>query len=72
MSTAALPPVSPGVDIHASRQPELYAVSLITFVLAVTAVSLRFLARKLLKSGYWLDDWLSIVAAVSWQEPYCI
>lgn len=65
MSTTALPPVTPGVDVQASRQPQLYAASTITFVLAVIAVILRFLSRKLLKTNYWLDDWLSVAALVS-------
>jgi len=68
MSTTALSPAPPGLNIHESRQPQLYAASTITFVLAVLAVCLRFLSRKLLKAGYWLDDWLSVGALVSLSE----
>ncbi|KAL8737027.1 MAG: hypothetical protein Q9181_002091 [Wetmoreana brouardii] len=57
-----LPPPPPGVDIHASRQPSLYAASIITWILAVLAVALRFWCRRLTKSGYKLDDWLIVAA----------
>lgn len=59
------PPVPEGLDIHASRAPQLYAASTITYVFAVVAVALRLWCRKVLKSGYRLDDWLIIAALVS-------
>ena len=58
----------PSYDIHESRQPQLYASGIITYTLAVLAVGLRLWCRKLLKSGFRLDDWL-IVAAVVCNEP---
>jgi hypothetical protein len=45
-------------------QPNLYAVIIITLTLAMWAVALRFLARRLVKAGLWLDDWLSLMALV--------
>ena len=61
---SGLPPPPPDLDIHATRQPELYAAQLATYILAVIAVGLRFWARKLLKAGYWLDDWIAVAALV--------
>ena len=61
---SGLPPAPQGLDIHATRQPELYAAQLTTYILAVIAVGLRFWARKLLKAGYWLDDWIAVAALV--------
>ena len=61
---SALPPPPPGLDIHASRQPSLYAAAIITYILAVVAVGLRFWSRKLTQSRYQLDDWLVAAAGV--------
>ena len=36
-----------------------------TWLIALIAVCLRFLARRLSKAGLWYDDWLVIPAAVS-------
>ena len=35
-----------------------------TWLIALIAVCLRFLARRLSKAGLWYDDWLVIPAAV--------
>ena len=45
-------------------QPNLYAAVIITLTLAVAAVSLRFLARRLVKAPLWIDDWLALAALV--------
>jgi hypothetical protein len=45
-------------------QPDLHAAVIVTLILAVTAVVLRFLARRLVKASIWLDDWLTLVALV--------
>ncbi|KAL9129396.1 MAG: hypothetical protein Q9175_007303 [Cornicularia normoerica] len=45
---SALPSPPPGLDIHASRQPSLYAATIITWVLSVIA----------------LDDWLVVAATI--------
>ena len=40
-----------------SRQPQLYAASILTYLLALLAVSLRLLSRKRFSTaGLWLDD----------------
>lgn len=62
---AGLPPPPPGLDIHASRQSTLYAAGITTEVLALVTVILRLWCRKITKSGYRLDDWLIVAAAVS-------
>ncbi|KAF2233444.1 hypothetical protein EV356DRAFT_201211 [Viridothelium virens] len=60
--SAPIPPPPPGLNIHKSRQPELYAASITTWVLALIAVGLRFWCRRLTKSAYRLDDWLIVAA----------
>lgn len=64
MATPMPPPIPPGTDIHASRAPQIYAATIITFLLAVLAVALRFWARRLLKARVWLDDWIIVLALV--------
>ena len=61
-------PIPPGVHIHASRQPELYAADITTYVLAVIAIALRFWARKLMKTKLWWDDWIIAGALVRSQD----
>jgi hypothetical protein len=45
-------------------QPDLYAAVFVTLTLAVVAVALRFLARRLVRAPVWLDDWLALLALV--------
>ncbi|KAL9614954.1 MAG: hypothetical protein Q9167_000596 [Letrouitia subvulpina] len=62
----AVPPIPlppKGVNIHESRQSQLYAAAITTYILAVIAVCLRFWARRLLKAAFMLDDWLAAAAA---------
>ena len=61
MSSVTIPT---NVDLSETRQPELYASGITTFVLAVLAVCLRFWARNLLKTRFLLDDWLIVGALV--------
>ncbi|KAH7312534.1 hypothetical protein B0I35DRAFT_437242 [Stachybotrys elegans] len=52
-----------------SHQPNLLACLIITFVLATTAISLRFLSRRLTGIQLWWDDWFAMagyVIAISW------
>ncbi|KAI9651934.1 MAG: hypothetical protein M1831_007476 [Alyxoria varia] len=44
-----------------SQQRSLIAQDSVLIVVAVAAVVLRFWSRKLSRSGYWWDDWSSIV-----------
>jgi hypothetical protein len=45
-------------------QPDIYAALITTTTLAIVAVCLRFLARRLARAELWLDDWLSLLALV--------
>jgi len=45
-------------------QPNLYAAVIITPIIAIIAVSLRFLAQRLVHASMWLDDWLTLIALV--------
>lgn len=57
-------PVVGGVGLSQTRQPELYAATITTYCLALLALGLRFLSRRLLKSGHGLDDWFAVAAMV--------
>src|SRR5204862_2380102 len=50
-------------------QQDIYVATIITLILAVIAVALRFLARRLIRSPIWLDDWLILVALVCSNPP---
>ncbi|PMD16061.1 hypothetical protein NA56DRAFT_649673 [Hyaloscypha hepaticicola] len=43
-------------------QPNLHAAVIVTPIIAIIAVGLRFLARRLVHASMWLDDWLTLVA----------
>jgi hypothetical protein len=49
-------------------QPNLHAAVIVTPILAITAVALRFLARRLVHARMWLDDWLILVALVRYSH----
>ncbi|THC88925.1 hypothetical protein EYZ11_011626 [Aspergillus tanneri] len=52
-----------GIDLNASRQPQLYATYSATYGLAVIAVALRLLCRlNISKAGLWWDDYIICVA----------
>ncbi|KAJ3577516.1 hypothetical protein NPX13_g3052 [Xylaria arbuscula] len=53
------------VDLSESLQPNLYAAIIISFFLAVIVVALRFWCRWSNGVGYWVDDWLILVALSS-------
>ncbi|KAI1157677.1 hypothetical protein F5B18DRAFT_644061 [Nemania serpens] len=50
------------VDLSETMQPNLYASSTIPYVIALTCVVLRFWCRWFNKAGFWLDDWLILIA----------
>lgn len=62
--TQPLPPAY----IAADEGPQLDAITIAVFTLAVVAVTLRFLARVLIKAPIWWDDFLILVALV--RIPY--
>jgi hypothetical protein len=49
-------------------QPDIHAALTVTLILAITAVALRFLARRLVKASIMLDDWLTLVALVRYSS----
>ena len=53
------------VDLSESRQGSLYAADIITFILALIAVSLRIWSRFFSRAGLWVDDIFICVAFVS-------
>ena len=48
-----------------SRQPEIWASALITYLVALIAFVLRFVARRLIKSPLQYDDYIALAAFVS-------
>ncbi|PNP47022.1 hypothetical protein THARTR1_10527 [Trichoderma harzianum] len=59
---ASLGPPPPGINLQASRAGNLVATWASTWGLAVAAVILRVVCRKLAKIRFWLDDWFIIVS----------
>ena len=53
------------MDTEETQQPSLYSATIATYLLASIAVSLRFWSRRLKGAGWWLDDWLVLVALVT-------
>jgi hypothetical protein len=45
-------------------QPNLHAAVIVTPILAIVTVALRFFARRLAHAPMWVDDWLTLVALV--------
>ena len=46
------------------------ATSIVTWVLAVAAVVLRIVCRRMRKMRLWIDDWLIIAALVHTSHPW--
>lgn len=53
------------VDLSETRQPNLYAATIVPGFFALVCVSLRFWSRWINRAGFWLDDWLIVCALVS-------
>ncbi|KAF2680924.1 hypothetical protein K458DRAFT_89504 [Lentithecium fluviatile CBS 122367] len=47
---------------HGSRQTNAYVCLFITFVAAAIAITLRLVARRLMKVSLWLDDYFAVAA----------
>ncbi|TWU71249.1 hypothetical protein ED733_002409 [Metarhizium rileyi] len=56
-------PVPAGLDLNESRQPQIVAITIIAWFIAVLSVILRIVSRRIKRARLWLDDWI-IVAAV--------
>ena len=62
-----LPPPPAGIDLSQNLGPTILAASLTTWLLALIAIALRLVGRRMKGVTLWLDDWLIIAAVVS---PY--
>ena len=47
-----------------NKTPTIVGVYVLGYVLAVTAVGVRFMSRKISKLPYWADDWIILTALV--------
>ena len=52
------------VDVP-DQEPALVHSMIALFVLCDTAVALRFVSRKIAKSGFGYDDYMAVIAVVS-------
>ena len=60
----------PGTDLSASQVGRILGVNIATFCLAVIAIILRFIARRLTRAVLWWDDWLMLPAIVSCKASF--
>ena len=51
-----------GVDLNDDAQTALTGSIFSTWALAVTAVVLRFISRRIARAGFWIDEWLMLPA----------
>ena len=56
------PPV--GLDLSESQIPRILGVNIATLILAIFAVALRFISRRVSNAKFWWDDWLTLPALV--------
>ncbi|KAF2726503.1 hypothetical protein EJ04DRAFT_453232 [Polyplosphaeria fusca] len=47
-----------------SKQADLYAADITTYIAAVVAVALRFQSRRMKAAPFWIDDWLIVGAMI--------
>ena len=57
-------------DEHANKGPLVLGVSICMTVLAITAVTLRFISRRLSRADFWWDDWFILAALVRSFSPF--
>ena len=57
----------PGVDLSETQVPRILGVNIATYILALIAINLRFVSRRLSRAPFWWDDWLMIPAIVSYR-----
>ncbi|UNI18365.1 hypothetical protein JDV02_004638 [Purpureocillium takamizusanense] len=60
--SAALPPAPPGIDLTQDRRTDIIATSAVTLALAMLAVGLRIVSRRIKRVPLWIDDWLIIAS----------
>ena len=54
-------------DLQQSIQPQLWAVEIITYLLAWAAIALRFIARRSGGTKLWWDDWCILLFYVRYR-----
>ena len=54
-----------GLDLSESQVPRILGVNIATLILAILAVALRFISRRVSNAKFWWDDWLTLPALVS-------
>ena len=54
----------PGIDLAETQVPRILGVNIATFTLAIIAIILRFVSRRISRAPFWWDDWLMIPAIV--------
>ena len=64
MATDAPPVGQPGFNLHADQQGRIVGSMITLLILSTAFVMLRMLSRKLSKAGFWLDDYLVVLALV--------
>lgn len=62
------PPPPAGLDLDETRQPQVIAVAVILWLVAVLSVVLRIVSRRIKNARLWLDDWIIIASVVSSSE----
>ena len=65
MSLPPPPPPPPAVNLSENEQGEIIGAIVATWALAVIAVGLRYMSRRLAKARLWLDDFLIIPPLVN-------
>ncbi|KAI0869291.1 hypothetical protein GGS24DRAFT_512193 [Hypoxylon argillaceum] len=55
---------STSINLSETHHPNLYASSTIPYVIALACVILRFWCRWVNGAGFWLDDWLVLIALI--------
>lgn len=59
------PPPPPGLDLGENSGPSIITAAAVTWTLAVVAVVLRVVSRKMKRIQLWWDDYLILVSLVS-------
>ncbi|OAQ61843.1 hypothetical protein VFPPC_07426 [Pochonia chlamydosporia 170] len=56
------PPPPAGLHLEETRQPQLIAIAVLTWLAAVVSVILRIFRRKVRNNPIWLDEWVIIAS----------
>ncbi|KAI4139555.1 MAG: hypothetical protein L6R39_006225 [Caloplaca ligustica] len=60
-------PATSTADLYANRSAHVIAAAVVLLILPTLAVALRLLSRRMSRAGFWIDDYVVILAMVfSW------